>query len=36
MVASYNGHIEVVETCIRQGANVNLEDNVSALTQVHV
>ena len=36
MFASQNGHVEVVDTFLQHGASVDLQNNVSALTQVYM
>ena len=36
MLASQNGHVEVVDTFLQHGASVDLQNNVSALTQVYM
>ena len=36
MFATQNGHVEVVHTFLQHGASVDLQDNVSALTQVYI
>ena len=36
MIASLNGYVEVVDIFLQHGASVDLQNNVSALTQVYM